>query len=44
MGLIRFLWYTLLSLVLFTALQITLIGSLYVTKVALEWFFEKENK
>lgn len=40
MGLVRFLWYTLLSLILFTALQITLIGSLYVLRIALEFYFD----
>lgn len=44
MGLIRFLWYTLLSLILLTSIMVTLIGSLYVLKVTLEIFFEGRGK
>ena len=40
MGLVRFLWYTFLSLILLTAIMVTLVGSLYVLKVTLEIFFE----
>lgn len=44
MGLVSFLWYTFLSLILLTAIMVTLIGSLYVLKVTLEIFFEGRNK
>lgn len=44
MALIRFLWFTLLSLILFIAILITLIGGMFVLRVALDWFCTEDIK
>ena len=44
MALIRFLWYTLLSLVLLIAISIVLVGGMFVLRVALDWFCTEDIK
>ena len=39
-GIIKFLWFGICACLLFVALEITLIGSMWVLRVVLMWWFD----
>ena len=40
MQIVRFLWYTLLCILLFCILLIVIVGTLWVLRVAVFWWFD----